>query len=163
MERFIPVEIFRKKSNTFRGITVLPFLPKRPKFSVPFVFFVPASVSVPKKKQYHLTKIFPESSAQMVSALGLAVTCDNFENYPYFELFLDITQFNRHRQTQILLGARKYVPCALLNDFSYFSTDNDSMTFQARKMKFYKFHDMHMTHKVSSFSMTHTIPIADIL
>ena len=36
MERFIPVEIFRKKSNTFWGITVFPFLPKRPKFSVPF-------------------------------------------------------------------------------------------------------------------------------
>ena len=32
MERFIPVEVFRKKSNTF-----FPFLPKRPKFSVPFV------------------------------------------------------------------------------------------------------------------------------
>ena len=36
MEWFIPVEIFRKKSNTFRGITFFPFLPKRPKFSVPF-------------------------------------------------------------------------------------------------------------------------------
>ena len=38
MERFIPVESFRKKSNTFRGITFSPFLPKRPKFSVPFVW-----------------------------------------------------------------------------------------------------------------------------
>ena len=38
MEWFIPVEIFRKKSNTFRGITFFPFLPKRPKFSVPFVW-----------------------------------------------------------------------------------------------------------------------------
>ena len=38
MERFIPVEIFWKKSNTFWGITVFPFLPKRPKFSVPFVW-----------------------------------------------------------------------------------------------------------------------------
>ena len=37
MERFIPVEIFRKKSNTFGAITFFPFLPKRPKFSVPFV------------------------------------------------------------------------------------------------------------------------------
>ena len=32
MERFIPVEIFRKKRNTFRGITFFPFLQKRPKF-----------------------------------------------------------------------------------------------------------------------------------
>ena len=37
MERFIAVEIFREKSNTFRGITFFRFLPKRPKFSVPFV------------------------------------------------------------------------------------------------------------------------------
>ena len=29
MERFIPVEIFRKKSNTFRGITFFPFFPKQ--------------------------------------------------------------------------------------------------------------------------------------
>ena len=30
MERFIPVEIFRKKvNNTLRGITFFPFLPKR--------------------------------------------------------------------------------------------------------------------------------------
>ena len=33
MERFIPVEIFRKKSNTFLGITFFSFLPKRPKLN----------------------------------------------------------------------------------------------------------------------------------
>ena len=39
MEQFIrPVEISRKNRNTFRGITFLPFLTKRPKFSVPFVW-----------------------------------------------------------------------------------------------------------------------------
>ena len=38
MERFIPVESFRKKINGFRGYTVVPFLPKRPKFLVPFVW-----------------------------------------------------------------------------------------------------------------------------
>ena len=80
MERFIPVEIFGKKSNNFRGITFFPFLPKRPKFSVPFVSItsarlhpekaktspvfgkwynsIPFLFSVPKKKQYHLTEIF---------------------------------------------------------------------------------------------------------
>ena len=36
MERFIPGKICRKKSDTFRGITFFQFLPKRPKFSVPF-------------------------------------------------------------------------------------------------------------------------------
>ena len=38
MERFIPEESFWKKNNTFRGITFSPFLPKRPKFSVPLVW-----------------------------------------------------------------------------------------------------------------------------
>ena len=42
MERFIPVEIFRKKSDTFRGIAFFPFLPKRPKFCVPFVWITSA-------------------------------------------------------------------------------------------------------------------------
>ena len=35
LERFNPVKIVQKKSNTFRGITFSPLLPKRPKFSVP--------------------------------------------------------------------------------------------------------------------------------
>ena len=80
---FILVEIFREKSNTFRGITFFPFLAKQPKFSVPFVwitstrlqverkrkiyrYFVngtlnPVPVFGPKKKkkyQYHLTEVF---------------------------------------------------------------------------------------------------------
>ena len=37
MERFVPTENFRKKSNTFRGITFFSLLPKRQEFSVPFV------------------------------------------------------------------------------------------------------------------------------
>ena len=41
MKRFIPVEIFRKQSNTLRGITFFPFLPIRPKYLVPFVWSVP--------------------------------------------------------------------------------------------------------------------------
>ena len=81
MERFIPVEIFRKKSNTVRGITFFAFLPKRPKFSVPFVWITSARLHderkwkiyryfvngttqsrscfrCPKQHQYHLTEIF---------------------------------------------------------------------------------------------------------
>ena len=53
MERFIPVEIFRKKSNTFRGITFFPFLPKRPKFSVPFVWITSAKLHVKKKRKLY--------------------------------------------------------------------------------------------------------------
>ena len=50
MERFIPVEIFREKSNTFRGKILLPFLPKRPNFSVPFVWITSASLHLEKAK-----------------------------------------------------------------------------------------------------------------
>ena len=49
MERFIPVEIFRKKSNIFLGITFFPFLPKRPKFSVPVVWITSARLHVEKQ------------------------------------------------------------------------------------------------------------------
>ena len=81
MKWFIPVEIFQKKSNTFRGITFFPFLPKWPKFPVPFVWITSARLHVrrkwkiydyfvngttqsrscfqcQKKNQYHLTEIF---------------------------------------------------------------------------------------------------------
>ena len=37
MERFHPVENFRKKGNTFRGISFFPLLPEFPKTSVLFV------------------------------------------------------------------------------------------------------------------------------
>ena len=37
MERFIPVESFRKKGKTFRGISFFPLLPEFPKIFVPFV------------------------------------------------------------------------------------------------------------------------------
>ena len=49
MERFILVEIIRKKSNTFRGINFFPFLPKRLKFSVPFVWITSARLHVERK------------------------------------------------------------------------------------------------------------------
>ena len=37
MERFIPVENFRKKGNTFRGISFFPLLAEFPRISAPFV------------------------------------------------------------------------------------------------------------------------------
>ena len=55
MEWFIPVEIFWKKSNTFRGtcITFFTFLPKRPKFSVPFVWITSAGLQVERKRKIY--------------------------------------------------------------------------------------------------------------
>ena len=51
LERFIPVEIFREKSNTFRGITFSLFLLKRPKFSVPFGRITSARLPVERKRK----------------------------------------------------------------------------------------------------------------
>ena len=81
IERFIQVEISRKKVIPFEVSTVFPFLPKRQKFSVPLVWITSARLHVkrkreiycyfvngttqsrfccrcPKKYQYHLTEIF---------------------------------------------------------------------------------------------------------
>ena len=44
MERLIPVEIFR-------GITFFPFLPKRPKFSVLFVWITSARLHVERESE----------------------------------------------------------------------------------------------------------------
>ena len=51
LQRFIAVEIFSGKSSTFRGITFFPFLPKRPKFSVPFVWITSARLQVERKRK----------------------------------------------------------------------------------------------------------------
>ena len=49
MGLFIPGEIFLKKGNTFRDITFFPFLLKRPKFLVPFVWITSARLQVERK------------------------------------------------------------------------------------------------------------------
>ena len=93
IERFISVEIFRIKGNTFRGIkgiTFFPPFPKRPKFSAPFVPIFRAMLPIErrwrifryfvnglsqshscflceKQYQYHLSEIFFEISVQMVA------------------------------------------------------------------------------------------------
>ena len=83
---------FPEKINTFRGITFFPFLPRRLRFSVPFVWITSARLHVGRKRniywyfvngttqsrscfryqqkyQYHLTENqFTEISVQMVSA-----------------------------------------------------------------------------------------------
>ena len=41
---------FPEKINTLPGITVFPFLPKRPKFSVPFVSLNPGFISRESEK-----------------------------------------------------------------------------------------------------------------
>ena len=48
-----PGEIFQKKSNTFRVFTFFPFLPKRPKWSVPFVWITSARLHVQRKRKLY--------------------------------------------------------------------------------------------------------------
>ena len=75
MERFIPVENFRKKGNSFRGISFFPLLPEFPKISVPFVHSYSArlfTVILPRKNAKDLTDggRFPKRlSLQCVSLL----------------------------------------------------------------------------------------------
>ena len=54
MERFIPVETFREKNNTFRGITFFPFLPKQPEYCVPFFCITSARLQVERKRKIYL-------------------------------------------------------------------------------------------------------------
>ena len=63
IEQFIPVEIFRKKSNTFRGITFFPFLPKRLKFSVPFVSWI-TSARLLVERKWKLYRYFVNGTTQ---------------------------------------------------------------------------------------------------
>ena len=68
MERFIPVEIFRQKSNTFRSITFFPFFPKQPKFSVPFVWNTSAGLHVERKRKIY--QYFVNGKTQFRSCFG---------------------------------------------------------------------------------------------
>ena len=49
MERFIPVEMLPKNSNTFRSITFFPFSPKGLKFFVVFVWLTSARLRLEAK------------------------------------------------------------------------------------------------------------------
>ena len=53
MELFIPVEIFRKESNTFRDITFFPLLLRLHKSSVPFVWITSAKLQVERKRKIY--------------------------------------------------------------------------------------------------------------
>ena len=62
MEWFIPVEIFRKKKQYLLRYYLLPFLPKRPKFSVPFVWITSARLHLERKRK--LYRYFVNGAAQ---------------------------------------------------------------------------------------------------
>ena len=57
IEQLMPVEIFRKERNIFRAITFFPFLLKRLKFSVQFVWLT--SVTLPLEAEGEKWRSFP--------------------------------------------------------------------------------------------------------
>ena len=108
-----PVNILRKRSNTFRGITVFPFLPKRPKVSVPFVWITSARFHLERKRKIYryfvngttqsrscfrcqkntstisLTEFFTEISVLMVSTPCLvSFVCQNASFKPHLLFWL---------------------------------------------------------------------------
>ena len=59
MERFIPVENFRKKSNSFQALpSFFPFWPKRPKFFVP-LWLTSSSAKLPVEAEGEKWRSFP--------------------------------------------------------------------------------------------------------
>ena len=80
-----PVEIFRKKGNTFRGITFFPFLPKRPKFSVPFVWITSARLHVERKRKIY--RYFVNGTTQSRSCFR----CEKNTSTIWRKFFTDIS------------------------------------------------------------------------
>ena len=85
MERFIPVENFGKKGNTFRGISFFSLLPEFPKISVPFVHSYSArlfTVILPRKNAKDLKDggRFPKRLSLHVSLCSSVVLADVSEH-----------------------------------------------------------------------------------
>ena len=74
MEQFIPVEIFR-------SITFSPFLPKRPKFSVPFVWITSARPHAQRRSK--LNRYFVNGTSQSRSCFR----CQNKYQYHLMDIF----------------------------------------------------------------------------
>ena len=94
MERFIPVKFFRKKSNTFRGITFYRFYLKRPKFFVPFVWLT--SARLPLEAEGEKWRFFPRR---------VLVFCKWYNSNPFLflETFSSPVPFVRIFLTEISL------------------------------------------------------------
>ena len=80
MELIIPVEIFRKKSDTFRGIH---FLLKRPKFSVPFFFIWITSARLHVERKRKIYRYFVNGTTQSRSCFR----CQKKYQYHLTEIF----------------------------------------------------------------------------
>ena len=78
VERFIPVEFFRKKSNIFRGITFFPFLTKRAKFSVPFVWITSPRLHVERK--WKIYRYFVNGTTRSCSCFRCQILTNQINN-----------------------------------------------------------------------------------
>jgi len=77
MEWFIPVETFRKKLKTFRGITFFPLWPKRPKFFATFVWI--ASARHPFERKHRALSIQPKRSVWVFGNFQERIKEQNFQ------------------------------------------------------------------------------------
>ena len=93
MERCTPVEIFRKKSNTFRGITLFPFSPKRPKFSVPFVRITSARLHVERKRKIY--RYFVNDTTQSRSCFRYQKNTSTIWRKFFTEIFVQMVSAHR--------------------------------------------------------------------
>ena len=83
MERFIPVEIFQKKGNTFRGISFFPLLPEFPKISLLFVHSYSArlfTVILLRKKIWKMAADFQNVCSYYVCLCSSIVLADVLEH-----------------------------------------------------------------------------------
>ena len=68
MERFIRWKFSEKKVIPFEVLPFFPFLPKRPKFSVPFVWITSARLHVERKRKIY--RYFVNGKTQFRSCFG---------------------------------------------------------------------------------------------
>ena len=103
MERFIQVEIFRKESNTFQGITFFPLLPRRHKFSVPFVWITSGRLQVERKRKF--TSILWMVQFNPVPVFGAQKNTSTIWRKFFTDISVQMVRapFRRHRNKLIIL------------------------------------------------------------
>ena len=113
MERFIPVEIFLKKGNTFRGIPFFPFLPKRPKFSVTFVWITSARLHVERKRKIY--RYFVNGTTQSRSCFRCQKNTSTIRRKFFTEISVPMVSV-----TSVFKGHYSFLPVSLIKNLPIF-------------------------------------------
>ena len=70
MEQAFPLEIFRKKENTFRGIPLFSFLPELPENHCTIYFIALSAILLGKNTRFRSRKWRPPSCLSVQHAVG---------------------------------------------------------------------------------------------